>query len=144
MTLATRTLDDAQPYPTPLFYAAALHGEGLALVFATDPATTHGQHIEAHPAAAAAVYLETEEVGRIEGVQLRGVVHILGPRDGALRDAYLHRHPVAASMLERGPARLFAFDVHWAKVTDNALGYGSHPTWHRPGTPGEAGRGARM
>lgn len=139
MTLATLAPredggDRFAPYTTPLFYAATPAANGIALVFATDPATAHGRHLEANPEAAGAVYLETEELGRIEGVQMRGTVRPVQSADRSLRDAYLTRHPVAADMLERGPARLFAFEIHWAKVTDNALGYGVHPTWTAAGS----------
>lgn len=137
MALATRAGAEAAPYPTPLFYAAAPCPDGgIAMVFASDPASAHGRHLARWPDAAAAVYLETAEIGRIVGVQLRGRARVLAATDTALRQAYLDRHPVAADMLERGPARLYALRITWAKVTDNALGFGVHPVWEAPcGTP---------
>ncbi len=146
MTLATNALADdptepspgRAPYPTPLFYAVAKPpalGPGPVLVFVTDPSTRHGRHLGRGPSAVAVgIYLETEELGLIRGIQVRGEairVDSLDPERAALaRRVYIERHPVAAPMLEgEGPEQLYAICVRWAKLTDNRLGMGVHPQW---------------
>src|SRR5687767_301715 len=86
LTLATAPRANAAdpqphvPYPTPLFYAVAdLPGPPM-LVFATRPDSTHGRHLGDGPTAVAAgLYLESEAVAELRGVQLRGdVVRLAG------------------------------------------------------------------
>lgn len=149
--LATRDDDDGLPYATPLFYAAAaLPGSPApVLVFASRPDTRHGRAIGDGPTAvAAAIYLETEVLGEVRGVQLRGEVVVCtglhADAAASLRAAYLERHPVAAAHLgERD--RLYALAITWAKLTDNRIGFGKRlvwtfePPWRRenPAGPGE-------
>ena len=77
------------------------------------------------------MYLETTTVGQLRGAQLRGSLvreDRWAPLGAArLREHYLARHPVAASMLAAGQHRLYALVVSWAKLTDNRLGFGVHP-----------------
>ncbi|PRQ08418.1 hypothetical protein ENSA7_17030 [Enhygromyxa salina] len=137
LALADPTAPDASPYPTPLFFALAepntigRHPAPLVVVV-SDPDSHHGQLAGRGPtAAAAAVYLETQEVGQVRGAQLRGSLvreDAWTPAGAAgLRQCYLDRHPIAAPMLAGGRHRLYALAVSWAKLTDNRLGFGAHP-----------------
>jgi hypothetical protein len=137
LALATRA-DDGLSYPAPLFYAVAgPPGPGLGprLVFASRPDSAHGRHLGDGPTlAAAAVYLESEVIGELRGVQLRGEVvrldRLPGPAQEPLRAAYLRRHPVAAARLgPEAPERLYGLAVTWAKLTDNRLGFGVKLAW---------------
>jgi uncharacterized protein YhbP (UPF0306 family) len=135
LALATLAPDDQLPYATPLFYAvAALPGcPAPTLVFASRADTCHGRAIADGPTAvAAAIYLETETVGEVRGVQLRGDVLVstrLGPEAAAsLRAAYLERHPVAAAHLGERDL-LYALAIEWAKLTDNRIGFGKRLVW---------------
>ena len=103
------------PYPTPLFYAVAdlpeRPGEpfiGPQLVFASKPESTHGRHLGAGPTAVAAgIYLETESVGELRGVQLRGQVVRLtaeAPAAAVVRAAYLGRASQAFQVSSALPA----------------------------------------
>jgi uncharacterized protein YhbP (UPF0306 family) len=137
MTLALTDRTSDAPYPTPLFFALAKpdsvgrHAAPI-LSFASDPCSHHGRLAGRGPTqAAAAVYLETEEVGQLRGVQLRGT---LVREDGwtasgaaSLRASYLARHAIAEPTLAAGRHRLYALIVTWAKLTDNRLGFGVHP-----------------
>jgi uncharacterized protein YhbP (UPF0306 family) len=144
--------DDGLPYATPLFYAAVagLPGSDAPLVvFASRADTCHGRAIGDGPTAvAAALYLETEVLGEVRGLQLRGEVLVCSrlhaDAAASLRAAYLERHPVAAAHLgERD--RLYALAITWAKLTDNRIGFGKRlvwtfePPWRRefPAGPGE-------
>lgn len=137
MTLALTDESAAAPYPTPLFFALAepdsigRHAAPI-LSFASDPNTHHGRLAGRGPIpAAAAVYLETEQVGQLRGAQLRGALI----RDdcwtatgaASLRASYLARHAIAEPQLAAGRHRLYALIVTWAKLTDNRLGFGVHP-----------------
>lgn len=137
--LATNALDQA-PYVTPLFYATTELSPWLgrvapALVFASSPRSTHGRHLGAGPVAVGgAVYLESEAIGALRGLQLRGRV-VLGARlpaeiRRALERAYLDRHPVAARVLapaDGPPAHaLFVLAITWVKLTDNRVRFGHH------------------
>jgi uncharacterized protein YhbP (UPF0306 family) len=135
LTLATRepTEPSAPPHCAPLFYALQRSdGHHAILVFTSDPNSAHGRHLGAGPTTAgAAIYLESETVGQLRGVQMRGLVERLDegdPRLEAARARYLDRHPVAEPMLKAGSKhRLYRFELTWAKLTDNRLGFGVHP-----------------
>ncbi len=142
LTLATSPRPDPAepaahvPYPTPLFYAVADLPDlsGPWLVFASKPESTHGRHLGDGPTAvAAAVYLETESVGELRGVQLRGeVVRVTAeaPAAAGLRAAYLGRHPAAEALLTPGAReQLYALRLTWAKLTDNRRGFGHKLEW---------------
>lgn len=128
------------PYPTPLFYAPAplVPGRPPILVFASRADTCHGRHLGEGPTpAAAAIYLESEVVGELRGVQLRGDVTVCTRLRGGLaeecRDAYIQRHPGAAARLgPDSPERLYGLALRWAKLTDNRLGFGVRLQWTFP------------
>ena len=155
LTLATNAPGDDSaghaliPYPTPLFYAPIDLGRWIArpapaLIFASSPRSTRGFHLGAGPTpAGAALYLETELVSELRGVQLQGVVlredRLAAPIIDALRSTYLARHPVAAAILNKTENRpadaefekttghaLYALAVTWAKITDNRRRFGHH------------------
>ena len=135
MTLALADAQSAAPYPTPLFYALDRSPDprlAPRMIFASAPTSHHGILLGAGPtAAAAAVYLETEDAQAIAGAQLRGIVvrddHLGDPEAAAsMRARYLARHPQAASVLDAGH-QLYALTPTWAKLTDNRLGFGVHP-----------------
>jgi uncharacterized protein YhbP (UPF0306 family) len=136
LTLALADGDDA-PYPTPLFYALAEphslgnHAAPLVL-FASSASSHHARLAGIGPtAASAAVYLETEELQVLRGAQLRGALvredALSEPERAAARARYLARHRVAEPVLASGKHHLFALIIHWAKLTDNRLGFGAHP-----------------
>jgi uncharacterized protein YhbP (UPF0306 family) len=123
----------AIPHCAPLFYALARDPADGAplLLFTSDPTSTHGEQLDVGPTeVGGAVYLESEVIGELRGVQMRAQVTRLevGSEDEArAREAYLTRHPVARDALAAGKHRLYRMRVHWAKLTDNRLGFGKHP-----------------
>lgn len=124
------------PYATPLFYAVAeLPAAGPALVLASRPDSTHGRHLGVGPTPiAAGLYLESEDVSQLRGVQLRGEIAPveLWPGDAplGLRAAYLQRHPGAAALLRpNARERLYGLALTWAKLTDNRRGFGHKQEW---------------
>lgn len=135
LTLATRPPSGGSvaPHCAPLFYAVEKGSKEAApvLLFTSNPDSAHGVHIARGPTqVGAAVYLESETVGELRGVQLRAAAERLDPddaREARARAIYLARHPVAEEMLAEGRHRLFALTIEWAKLTDNRLGLGQHP-----------------
>lgn len=134
LALATVT-PDRLPHATPLFYAVAELAGFTAplLLFASRADTRHGRHLGEGPTAvAAAIYLETEVLQEVRGVQLGGdlvvCTRLRGELQAALRATYLERHPVAAAHLGP-PARLYALAITAAKLTDNRRGFGERLTW---------------
>lgn len=134
MALATLAPDHL-PHATPLFYAVAALAtvEAPLLVFASRADSGHGVAIGDGPVTvAAAIYLETEVLDEVRGVQLRGDVAVCtrlrGDAHAAARATYLERHPVAASHLGARD-RLYALAITSAKLTDNRRGFGERLTW---------------
>ena len=134
LTLALR--DEGAPYSTPLFYALAEPGRVGAhaaplLISACAADTHHGRLAGQGPTpASAGLYLETEDVAALRGVQLRGL-WVREDRCSAsaaarLREVYLERHRAAEPVLASGHHQLYALIVTWAKLTDNRLGFGKH------------------
>lgn len=124
MTLATSFNDE--PYCCPLFYAYA-EEEGC-FVFLSESAAKHVRDIAHNMHVSAGIALETEVVGKIQGLQLQGLVYQpLGDMAKALRRTYMRRFPYAALL----NATLWMLEPTWAKLTDNRLGFGKKMTWKK-------------
>jgi hypothetical protein len=75
---------------------------------------------------AGSVVLETNTVGKIQGIQFRGTIEI-PQRELAskAKKAYLIRFPYAVLM----KTTLWALHVNYIKMTDNRLGFGKKLIW---------------
>lgn len=124
LTLATA--QGGAPHAAPLFYA--YDAKQNRFLFASDPDTEHGRQMQANPDVSAAIYLETETVGLIKGLQITGTV---SEADGSGRQCYLARFPYARVM----NPRLWQLAPQQMKLTDNRLGFGKKLIW-------EAAKGA--
>lgn len=118
MTLAVCTPEG--PHCASIFYA--YDPVRNRLVFATDPKTEHGAAMAADPLISAAVHLQTETVGKIRGVQIRGDVVLA---DEADRAVYFRRFPYARAMMPT----LWRLCPQRMKFTDNRLGIGKKLLW---------------
>ena len=118
LTLAT--VAAAVPYATPLFYA--YDPERNRFVFASAADTKHAKQLQQNPSVAAAIALETEAVGKIQGVQLTGVAL---SADDADRKCYYARFPYARAL----QPLLWRIEPDWMKLTDNRLGFGKKLVW---------------
>ena len=99
-----------------LFYA--YDADKLCFVVASSDETLHVKHILQNSAVAGNILLETDEVGRIQGLQFRGVMQEL--HDDALKKLYFKTFPYALVMLPK----LWQIEVDYFKLTDNRLGFG--------------------
>jgi len=114
------------PHVCPLFYA--LDDEKKCLIFISDPLTQHMQNLANTPAFAAGIYLETEEVGKIQGAQLWGKSNQEDLH--RLRTIYLKRFPLSQALLLTKPTYQFcALQIEKARLIDNKFGIGKKQEW---------------
>lgn len=129
------------------------HTGAGCFVFMCNPGTRHGAEMEANANVAAAIALETRVVGRLQGLQIEGVVRRAegnaernaksdeaednAERDvkrnagsgdaGNARRAYLRRFPYAVAI----EAQLWILEPTLMKFTDNTLGFGKKLIWEK-------------
>lgn len=122
LTLAT--CGGSQPYCCNCFYA--YDKERNIFIVKTHDDTRHTQEIMHNPRVAASVVLETEEIGKIQGLQITGEAVFY---DGdALKDAtktYLRRFPYAVMTM----GKILAIEPDYLKLTDNRFGFGKKLIW---------------
>lgn len=106
-----------------LFYA--YKPEQKCFIVASSEATTHIQHTLQNPHVAGNILLETKIVGKIQGVQFRGVFSLV--EDEKLRTYYFKKFPHAMIMRPK----LWKIEVDFFKMTDNTLGFGKKILWEK-------------
>jgi uncharacterized protein YhbP (UPF0306 family) len=75
---------------------------------------------------ACSIVLETQSVGKIRGIQFRGIMEKPGKElKLKAKMAYLKRFPYAALM----KTSLWIVKVNYIKMTDNRLGFGKKLIW---------------
>lgn len=124
LTLATAA--EGAPYCSNLFYTYL--EEKNVFVFTSSENTRHAAEMKNDGRVAGSVVLETEIVGKIQGLQFQGIV--LKPEGELLeaaRTAYLKRFPFAVFM----DVELWVLELTFAKLTDNRLGFGRKLVWER-------------
>lgn len=119
MTLAVA--HDNLPYCAPLFYA--YDRSRNLFIFASDEKTEHMRQAILQPESAAAIYLETESVGKIEGLQIRGTVQQSDLElDSVIYfKAFPYARVMKPTLWQLRPSRM--------KLTDNRLGFGKKLIW---------------
>ena len=121
LNLATVS-QEGVPYCAACFYA--YDKERNVIVFTTDDTTTHGQQMIANANVACAINLETRVVGKVQGLQVCGVVRRGDEQD---KSTYIKRFPYAAV----APLNIWAIEPSFMKLTDNTLGFGKKLIWNR-------------
>ncbi len=121
MTLATSL--DAEVSACSLFYV--YDQLKYSFVVASADETTHIRHTMQNPRVAGNIYLETKNVGKIQGVQFRGVFSLL--EDEELSRLYFKAFPYALALAPK----LWKIEVEHFKMTDNTLGFGKKIDWSR-------------
>ena len=122
--LSIATTVDNEPWCANCFYVYL--EEENALVFTTDIDTRHGKEFIKNPNVAGSVVLETMVIGKIRGIQFRGIVS--EPEVELLSKAkwaYLKKFPPAALM----DTHLWIVRLTLIKMTDNRLGFGKKMIW---------------
>lgn len=119
LTLATATTY-GEPYCCNLFYA--FH-DG-AFIFTTDYSTNHGRMMVENSRVAASIVLETRTVGKVQGLQITGVI---SPAREGDKLQYIKSFPYAAV----ADLTLWRLEANFLKLTDNRLGFGKKLIWER-------------
>lgn len=124
LTLATSSED--VPWCAHCFYTYL--AEKNWLVFTSGETTKHVHDAEANPEVAGGIVLETSVVGKVQGVQFRGIMRRPQPdEEGSVKLAYLKRFPFAALM----DTSLWLVELTYIKMTDNRLGFGKKLIWEK-------------
>lgn len=121
MSLATALEDEVSVCS--LFYA--YEKEKKCFVVASNDETLHIQHISKNNKVAGNILLETKTVGKIQGLQFRGL--FLPMEDEGLKKIYFKAFPHARVM----NPKLWYIDVDYFKLTDNQLGFGKKIIWQK-------------
>ncbi len=121
LTLATIS-GEGTPYCAACFYA--YDKERNRLIFTSDDATNHAQHMIENCNVACGITLETRIVGKIQGVQICGKA-VRG--DESDKKVYIKRFPYAAV----APLTIWAIEPTFIKFTDNTLGFGKKLIWSK-------------
>ena len=122
LTLATTF--EGVPWVANCFYAYV--EEQNLFVFTSDRNTKHIRDLKETNTVAASIVLETNVVGKIQGIQLRG--RLTEPEGEMLKlakAAYIKRFPFAALM----KTVLWVLEPDYIKMTDNRLGFGKKLIW---------------
>ncbi|MDO8833940.1 MAG: pyridoxamine 5'-phosphate oxidase family protein [Vicinamibacterales bacterium] len=127
MTVATSAPAGNAPHAAHVFYAV---GDGLRLVFLSQPGSIHGQHIGEQAAVAVTVSEEYVAWENIQGVQLWGRARRLrGAARASALALYISRFPFVRDLL-RAPAHaaktrgigVYEVEPERAAFTDNTSG----------------------
>jgi len=121
LSLATSYMDEISVCS--LFYA--YDAQSHSFVVASADVTTHIQHIAKNPRIAGNILLETKSVGKIQGLQFRGVFVVL--EDSRLKKLYYKTFPYALALAPK----LWQIQVDTFKLTDNRLGFGKKIIWQK-------------
>ena len=120
--LSLATSVENRPQSASLFYA--YNSEEVTFIVASDTKTEHIQNILINSNVSGTVAMETDEVGKIEGMQFKAEMYMVSHEEGAL---YFKAFPFAKVM----NPQLWSIVLEDIKLTDNRLGFGKKLYWKR-------------
>lgn len=122
LTLATSNANI--PYCANCFYVYS--EDDNLLIFTSDFETKHIRDIVNQNIVAGSVVLETNVIGKIQGIQFQGKIsEPKGEMLKKVKSKYLKRFPVAMLM----KTTLWQVELTFLKFTDNRLGFGKKLIW---------------
>ncbi len=122
MTLATTV--DGIPWCAQCFYLFV--PEWRSLLFTSDRDTRHSSEALRNPLVAGSILLETEAIGKIQGIQLTGILEeATGSMGSEATFRYLKRFPYAVL----AKSTMWILRMQYVKMTDNRLGFGKKQIW---------------
>jgi len=125
LTLATTV--NNQPYCANCFYVYL--PEHNVWVFSSDMQTRHITEVQQNHNVAASIVLETQMVGKIQGLQITGsLIDASQCPEIPSNQAYLLRYPFAVL----AQTHLWVLKPDMIKMTDNRLGFGKKLIWTTP------------
>ncbi len=122
LTLATAV--DNKPYCANCFYVY-MEDENM-FVLTSDANTKHVADVMQNNYVGGSVVLETNVVGKIQGIQFNGIMYL--PKDDLAKKAnkaYMKKYPFAKLM----NTRLWVVELSFVKMTHNLLGFGKKLIW---------------
>ena len=119
------TVEDNKPWVASCFYTYL--PETNQFIFTSDLKTRHGAEAAANKQVAINIHLETDVVGKIEGLQMAGeAIQPEGDAHKAIKKAYIKAFPYAAM----AKLSLWVFTPNEMKLTNNKLfGLGKKLNW---------------
>ncbi|MEA3316804.1 MAG: pyridoxamine 5'-phosphate oxidase family protein [Bacteroidota bacterium] len=122
LTLATS--NDNNAYCANCFYK--YHESENILIFTSDMETKHAQDAVKQNIVAGSIVLETNIIGKIQGVQFQGpMIQPDKELHKIAKKEYLKRFPVAMLM----KTNIWVVKLSFLKFTDNRLGFGKKLIW---------------
>lgn len=112
-----------------LFYA--FDSERSELIFTSGADTLHARQMSECAEVAGSIVLESKVVGRLQGLQFRGVARLVVADNGDNNDyshyssLFIKRFPYAALSIKE----IWVVRLTGAKYTDNTLGFGTKLLW---------------
>lgn len=123
--LTIATSHNNQPYCANCFYK--YDSDKNYFIFTSDLSTRHIKEAIENPKVAASIVLETETIGKIQGLQICGELILLENEELKYANkVYLKRFPYA--ILKDTP--LWALKPNYFKLTHNILGFGKKLIWN--------------
>lgn len=120
------TVKDNQPWCFNAFYAFDEDTQSFIITSHND--TRHIQEVLANPKIAGSVVLETEIVGKVQGLQFSGEMVLCENDDERqAKKVYIKRFPLTTIT----PKILWRISIYEAKYTDNTLGFGKKLLWNK-------------
>ena len=124
LTLATSV--NNIPYCANCFYVY-LKDENI-FVFTSDNDTKHVQDVLQNNYVGGSVVLETNILGKIQGIQFNGKMFLPeGDLKKKANKSYMKRYPFAKLM----KTQLWVVELDFIKLTDNRLGFGKKLIWRK-------------
>ncbi len=121
--LTLSTSYENQPQSCSAFYV--FDEKSVSFVIASDYDTQHIKNVLLNPKIAVVVALETEDIGKIQGIQCKG--EMAEVKEGELKKKYFEKYPYARVM----HPTLWSISIHQIKFTNNRLGFGKKLIWKR-------------
>lgn len=124
LTLATCARN--QPYCCNCYYAFS-EDENYFVVKMNEN-TRHGQELNMNSNVAGSVVLETNEIGKIQGLQFTArAINYTGKDLDSAKSLYLKKYPYAIAV----PGDYIVLEPNFYKFTDNRFGIGKKLTWNK-------------
>ena len=120
--LSLATCTENRPQSASIFYA--YDDKNIAFIVASDLKTEHIQNIILNPNVSGTVALETDEVGKIQGLQFKARMMEAASEE---KKRYFKAFPYAIAM----QPKLWSIRLEAMKFTDNRLGFGKKLRWQR-------------
>ncbi|MBQ5452141.1 MAG: pyridoxamine 5'-phosphate oxidase family protein [Bacteroidales bacterium] len=90
--------------------------------------TRHGREINQNSSVAASIFLETDELGKIQGLQITAkAVYYTAKELDYVKGIYLKKYPYALAV----KGDYLTLEPDFYKLTDNRFGIGKKLTWNR-------------